>query len=345
MTGRLALPILAAAVALAAAPSAQAPTSAVDSYATAVRTYVATGDTVKALTPIQAWAKPEFERAIDALIARRDQALIEAAAVLQVEIAVGVVMLSPRSAGTHLELGEKLIRSLRALPGPGPEAEFSEKWYAVAASAFLMVNDSRLASSFISRGLQLAPGSLDLRLMNGIVDDLEALSLNPDDSKTGVQRQRIATARTQAFLRARDRYARLVKDAPSFARARVRLGRVLWMIGQAEEARIELLRAQADARDPVQQYLSAMFLGALYEQEGDAALARAWYEEALSLAPASQAATVALGHLDVMVDRPDRARALARGLLSQKPVLDEWWTYNGGLETASLEWLRRRVRR
>jgi Flp pilus assembly protein TadD len=155
---------------------------------------------------------------------------------------------------------------------------------------------------------------------------------------------RIASARVQAFMRAKRRYADLVKESPAFVKARIRLGRVLWMLEEFEASQLELEHALDQARDPAQRYLSSMFLGALYERKGDLAGARAAYEAARTAAPRSQAATVALGHLEVLAGRPDRAQALARELLSAPPVADEWWSYkNGGFEIAALAWLRSRV--
>lgn len=145
-------------------------------------------------------------------------------------------------------------------------------------------------------------------------------------------------------MRAQAKFEKLLGDEPRFTRARIRLGRVLWMLADRNAALLELLRAQSEAREPEDRYLVAMFLGALYEQQGNLTGARVAYEAARAAAPASQAATVALGYLDVMAGRPDRAQALARQLLSKPPVGDAWWSYkNGGFETPALAWLRYRV--
>ncbi|MDP2320962.1 MAG: hypothetical protein Q8O42_16665 [Acidobacteriota bacterium] len=337
--------VLAALVALGASPRGQSAAPAAGDYAAAVQKYVADHDAGKAVGSLAAWTAGHFETAIEQYLAQ-PEAMQAAAAVLQLEIGLGVVTRSPALASQHLELGHLIVRTLRATLRllPDEATAFAERWYVAAASTCLMVNDPACAAPFINRGLQAAPASLDLRLMAGILDDLEGLSLNPDDARGGVARGRLVAARLQAFLRAKDRYAKLVDAAPSFVRARVRLGRVLWMLGEVDAAQVELLRAQAEAREPVQQYLAAMFLGALYEQKGDVARARRWYESALAAAPASQAATVALGYLDVMAGRPDRAQALARALLTQPRFEDEWWSYkNGGVEREALAWLRQRV--
>ena len=156
---------------------------------------------------------------------------------------------------------------------------------------------------------------------------------------------RVGGERLRLLFQAQASYDRLVKDHPGFVRARVRLGRVLWMLEDMKGAELHLVRAHADARDPVQQYLSAMFLGAVYEHRRDVTSARTMYEQALAAAPKSQSAAVALGHLDVMAGRPDRAQARAESVLSRAPAADEWWAYkNGGVDWDAVNWLRQVVR-
>lgn len=334
---------------LGAAPRGQTPAPAAVDYGAALRAYVVGHDAAKAALMLGGLTPPKLWPAAEEYLATR-QASPAAAATLHLEIAVGVVTLSTELAQDHLTLAQQFLRHLQA-PRPGgalmsgPEfAAFGERWFTAAASAFLMVNDPTRARPLIERGLRLAPASPDLRLMAGIFEELVALATSLDDARTSVQQRQIQTARTQGFMRARARFEKLLADRPGFTRARIRLGRVLWMLGERDAALVELLRAQSETREPEQKYLVAMFLGALYEQQGNVTGARVAYEAALAAAPRSQAATVALGHLDVMAGRPDRAQALARTLLAKPPVADGWWSYkNGGFETAALAWLRHRV--
>src|SRR5688500_10200136 len=111
------MPFVLAAFAFAA--SLTAPASAqppAEIYATAVRAYVAGGEVIEAMAPMQAWGRPEFQKAIDALRATRDGKTMEAAAVLQLEIALGEINRSPVMSQEHLELGESLVDWLRAAP-------------------------------------------------------------------------------------------------------------------------------------------------------------------------------------------------------------------------------------
>ena len=127
-----------------------------------------------------------------------------------------------------------------------------------------------------------------------------------------------------------------------YSRALTRLGRVLHLTNRLAEARTFLERGVAEAMLPADQYLAAMFMGALQLQQDDIAGARASYERALAITPASQTAVVALGHLEVMAGRPDRAQLLARRFAETPP--EPWWGYKDGLfDMSGLHGLRARV--
>jgi len=335
---------------LGAAPlHAQSPAVPVALYGDAVRHYAATGDAAAAVAPLKDWTRPQLERAIEAYLVVAQGNVLAPAAVLQLEIALGVVGQAPVVASDCLQLGEKLLQRLNTRPPDTPpgsidRVKFSANWYAAAASVFLLVNDPDRASPFISRGLGLSPASRELRLLEGLLNEVRALSINAPAPSPG-QRGRLGTGRMKLLLGAHATYERLVNEHPSFVRARVRLGRVLWMLDDVKGAELQLVRARADAREPAQQYLSAMFLGAIYEQRRDLVSARVMYEQALAAAPESQSAAVALGFLDVMAGRPDRAQARALDVLSHEPVADEWWAYkSGGVEWDAVYWLRQAAR-
>lgn len=333
-----------------ASPRAQAPDSQAAEYAAAVHAYVVGHDAAKAVAPLAAWTPRDVHNAVRGYL-KDPKPRFAAAAVFHLEIAVGLMLMGAVDlAENHLGLGYLLVRDLRPpsrnIPSlsPGETVVFMEKWYVATASTFLMVNDRVRAEPIIERGLQVSATSPELRLMSGIIDEMAALSTAIDESRSGSQISRMMMARTQALSRAKGKFEKLLADEPRFTRARIRFGRVLWLLDERARALTELLRAQSEAREPAERYLAAMFLGAIYEQSGNVTGARVAYETALAAAPASQAATVALGHLEVMAGRPDRAQALARQLLSKPPVADEWWSYkNGGFEMPALIWLRTQV--
>jgi tetratricopeptide (TPR) repeat protein len=335
---------------LGAAPlQAQSPPVQVALYGDAVRTYVATGDVATAIAALKGWAEPQFARAIEAYLVLGGKNGLAPAAVLQLEIALAIVGQDPVAAYNCLELAHKLVQRLNTSGSSSPaddldRLKFAANWYAAAASILLYVNDPARATPFVTSGLELSPESPELRLLGALLTEVRAISAG-GVHVPGSLSVRVGGERLRLLFQAQASYDRLVKDHPGFVRARIRLGRVLWMLEDMKGAELHLVRAHADARDPVQRYLSAMFLGALYEHRRDVASARAMYEEALAASPKSQSAAVALGYLDVMAGRPDRAQARAGSVLSRAPMADEWWSYkNGGIDWDAVNWLRQTVR-
>lgn len=323
-----------------AALHAQSPAGSPTLYGDVLRQYVGTGDAAAAIAATKDWTAQQFERAIDAYLASESDT-VAPAAVLQLEIALKAIGPAPVTATECLQIGERLVQRLNARPAAGIDrVEFAARWYAAAASVFLLANDSDRAAPFISRGLDINPDLPELRLMSAVLLELQASSaaaLSPA--------QRAASDRIRLLRLAQRTYEGLLEDHPSFVRARVRLGRVLWILDDTTRAEAELVHARAEAQEPAQQYLAAMFLARIYEQYRDLISARLLYERALAAMPESQSAAAALGFLDVMAGRPDRAQARARAVISRKPAGDEWWAFKyGGSEWDAIKWLRKAVR-
>lgn len=339
-------PIVAAAVWLltiaAVAASSQAPASPVETYLAAVRTYVATRDAGKAVTELQGWSKAQFTTAIEGLIKRGDQRLIEAAALLQLEIGLGVVQRFPASAMGYCELGHTLLNSL----SPSADRDtVRSNWHAVAASAFLMMNDAALARPWVDRGMRSAPASARLLLLSGLVDEVRAEALNPRWFNPGVRQTRASREYRALLSTAELRYRSALKQDPVFAHAAIRLGRVSWLLGKGADARSILEQARVRSTKPADVYQAALFLADLQREAQDLAGARDSYERALAARPNSQLATVGLGYLYLLDGRPDRAQALAQSFAAHSATDTDWWTQrNGGVDQEALTWLRERVR-
>lgn len=98
----------AAMAALGASPNGQAAGVPEADYATAVRAYVEGHDAGKAVTPLAAWSEKRVKNAVENYLAQ-PESLLTAAAVLHLEIGVGVVTLAPAIAAKHLDLGHLLV--------------------------------------------------------------------------------------------------------------------------------------------------------------------------------------------------------------------------------------------
>jgi len=103
---------------------------------------------------------------------------------------------------------------------------------------------------------------------------------------------------------------RALEIEPTLAEARLRLGRVRFLLDERETARREFQRAQTDAheaRDTFSEYLAAMFLGQLHEEAGQNEEALASYKRATEVGPRFPGAPVVLARLLAATGRPAEA--------------------------------------
>jgi tetratricopeptide (TPR) repeat protein len=323
-------------------------------YADAIEDYRNGRPLTEAVTTLHLWARKDFEAAVDRLVAARNISQLEAAAVFELEVGLAVMAISPDAAQIHYALGEKMLRSLaptreelRLDPGRREDVErLSATWLGVAGSGYLWVTDTRRARPWIQKAQQLAPHSSVLNTLKGASHEIDAIGFDPDLVYTLTQKARAATQRAYHLALAQDAFRDAVEDDPLNARARIRLGRVLFLFNKIAQAREEIERGQALATKPADRYLAALFLGAIKERQKDLAGAREAYLQAFAIAPRSQTVTVALANLDMMMGRPDRAHAFARAFASAPRNDQAWWEYrNGGPDHDGLASLRARVRK
>lgn len=343
----------------AAARAAQDGPALLPIYRDAVRTYQATQSLDAARRLVGTWSRAEFETAVAAEAQAHDRDRLEAAAVFHLEIALGVAPAAPDGALLHVRLGERLLADgLRSADRGGPPAagdpEFTARWFTTAASVFLAQTDMVRARSVVERGLAAAPNSAGLRLLAGIVEELEAMQYEPDlaQDAAGSQRRMLGDARIGMEAGARLAMAeRALRHAlaldPALVAARIHLGRVLFQRGHVDEARTLLTDAAAGARAIGDRVLAGLFLSDVHLRAGHAGPARAILEEVLASAPDQSTVWFALAQLEERTGHPDRARALVRDGLARPPATtDVWWDYrNGALNREGLAWLRARVRR
>jgi tetratricopeptide (TPR) repeat protein len=116
------------------------------------------------------------------------------------------------------------------------------------------------------------------------------------------------------------------------AEAHLRLGRVLALQGKPDEAEASLARVPETTGDARWKYLSALFRASVAESRDQAGAARAAFEEAAKLWPASQASPLALSRLLAASGDWDSAR---QHLARLEPAAggsqdDPWWAYDFG---------------
>lgn len=335
--------------------SAQNPAAKVDIYRQAVDTYLKTGDAYKAVDQLIGWNKTDIEAAVKAVAATGDPKLIEAAALLHLEIGVAIVGISTPSAQGYFDLGVDLIDKL-VPSNPDVRRELSVErrdeiarirstWLGVAASAFLAVTDPLGARPFLNKARGIAPKSPAILTLRGMVDEIDGESFNADDWDSLMMKTRVGRERARLLLLAQRLYEDALEIDPAYPLAQIRLGRVYHLFKNHKQAEAWLVKGRAAAVEASDRYVAAMFIGAFKQDQQDLAGAREAFEQALEVAPHSQNALVALSYVELMRGRPDNAQALVRGFLLSPPPDDVWWaSKNGALDHAGLRWLRKRVR-
>jgi len=122
----------------------------------------------------------------------------------------------------------------------------------------------------------------------------------------------------------------LSRDA-QHVEARLRLGRVLWGLGETRRSADELASITAGTGGTREvRYLAFLFLGASRWSQGEAMAAADAYEAALALYPKAQSPVVGLLLAKPRITNDDRT--IGEGVLSLPPAdrLDPWLNYHLG---------------
>ncbi len=129
------------------------------------------------------------------------------------------------------------------------------------------------------------------------------------------------------WVRLSDAYRAAVAFPSVASEARVRLAFLEFMRGRLDEART-LLEEAAVPSDSFVRYLKYLFIGRVFEQQGDVPAAAAAYGEACATIPMAQSATIAWASILSRTGKADAAAALTTRMLQMesRPV-DPWQEY------------------
>ncbi|MFN7978572.1 MAG: hypothetical protein U0P30_10570 [Vicinamibacterales bacterium] len=292
------------------------------------------------------WGRREFDTAVSR--ARLDTpTVMQAAALLQLEVAVRTVETSAEDALFHVRLGQRILTPLAK--ENGAQGDFVARWSAVASSVFLARTDPVRARLAIAFALDHRPNDARVRLTLGAIDDLGSLALDVDDASERLVNRRAAAAtrdRARLLAAAEQEYRTAAALAPDLAIARIRLARVLFRRDQPDAARRELDTVRDATLSIGDRYLWLLFSSAVDTALRDIARARTHLEEAVEIAIDRQGSWMALAQLEEREGRPERARAVVEeGLAFRRAnVSDEWWEYrNGRFDQEGMTWLRAAV--
>ena len=327
------------------------PTMLSPAYAAAVERYVA-GDREGALAGVAAIAERELREQVEALrsLGKRARACTACAASVAWQQAPlrAALMLHTDAAldgsrdRTSARTQESLAIELAALMKDDPErGPFARRWYATMAGLAQAGNRWSEALDWVERGLDAFPGSADLLLVLGAIEETygaevtprwfeEIMDPNPRQAQANLARAQELRGHLQKALRAlRDAVAAM----PSLHEARLRLGRVAWRLGDTDEARAALseVLAASTLRETV--FLAHLFLGRIHEDADRLDEATRSYEAAVALQPRCQSARFALSHL--LWRRGDAAGArrgveVALQAAGETQQRDPFWRYPWG---------------
>jgi thioredoxin-like negative regulator of GroEL len=170
-------------------------------------------------------------------------------------------------------------------------------------------------------GIELFPRDGELFLAAGSVLE-ERATLNVTSGR------RNADMQNDWLTEARRDLKEAVSLEPDLVVARLRLGRVLWRLGQLEPAREALQEAVVRSRDPNDRYLAHLFLGRVHMDAARLEQALDEYRQAVEIDPEAQSAAVALSHaLQLTGEMEEARRALSRGQVGRRAERDAYWDY------------------
>ncbi len=320
-------------------------------YATALERYVS-GDRDGAVAAVATLPERALRDQVDALRSLRKRARActecpDSIAWRRAPLAAALMLhtdcsLASGREGEAARLHESLAAALAELMKDDPDLEpFARRWF--AAMVGLAQGDNRWSEAldWVERGLAAFPRSAVLLLAQGAIDETYGAEVSPrwpDVSASPLAQQ------TQANLdRVRELRGHLQKaltalraalgSDPSLDEARLRLGRVSWRLGDAEQARAELLEVLARSSERATVFLAHLFLGRVHEDAERLDDAARSYEAALALYPRCQSARLALSHL--LWRRGDAAGARREVEAALQPAgegqqRDPFWQYPWG---------------
>ena len=234
----------------------------------------------------------------------------------------------------HWEIARTLLDHVK--PGstdaaPGPD-DMIRQWYRATGAWMQAVEEHDTVH--LNRARAMFPADPDILFLSGTQREAYAapriqIGMRSAVLADGVKFD-IASARLE--LRQAERFFRRALEAkPDHVEARLRLGRVLGLLGQHADAARELRQVVGSVDEDVLRYYGELFLGAEEEALSQFDPAFAAYQRAAALYPAAQSPWLALSSLGRRRgDRAEAQRALQHlfDLPSSAGGADDpWWTY------------------
>jgi tetratricopeptide (TPR) repeat protein len=239
-----------------------------------------------------------------------------------------------RQVAVHWDIARMVLDYLKPAnqdtPAPGRDA-MVRQWYRATAAWMQHVEDHDTVH--LDHARELFPADPDILFLSGTQRETYAASriqsavrsaVLPFGVSFAVGSERSELREAEGFFR------RALESKPDHGEARLRLGRVLGVLGRHVDAARELGQARASLDDDVLRYYGELFLGAEEESLGQYDAAFDAYHRAAALYPTAQSPWLALSQLARRRgDRTAALRALQQvfDLPSEPDRDDPWWTY------------------
>jgi len=234
-----------------------------------------------------------------------------------------------RCPGPHATIASRFAH---VLARSVPQGDFVRRFFRMVVTSCQWDACFDAAERWAGEAIALYPLDAELLLARGSVRE-ESATLARESPGVGVPGSVEPSAeavRREGWKHARRDLEEALRLDPGLGLARLRLGRVLWRLGEPEPARKQLEQALPSLRATDHVYLAHLFLGRIHQDAGRLDEAIGEYRLAVALHPSALSAAVALSSALGLAGDADAGRsALRQGLESagQRRARDPHWDY------------------
>ncbi len=302
-----------------------------------------------ALDEVGLWTAERTQREVEGLLQLRpfDPALAFAAALLHVHRALLGSANTLEYRRQHLAAATRLLLAAADAPVSAGSAGLARRMFLLVGLALEETLDVGAAHEVARAGLERFEDDAELLTVLGMT--LEVGPSMRDYDLPSDARRRSFEARpgfsvegggsrgewrpfpASSLGDAEAAFRRALAADPGLSEARLRLGRVRLLRGQAREAVVELQQVAREDGSLRRRYLARLFEARAHEKRGDAEAAVRAYRAAVTIEPEGQSAWIGLGRALDLLGRGEEAQdAFVAALGIQRKRGDPWWSYARG---------------
>jgi len=238
----------------------------------------------------------------------------------------GRVTIQPKN--IHWEYARRLLDFIYPLPSEDP---IVRQWY-IATTAYVQSRRFWVyAEGNLERALEIFPSDYRILFYTGVMHETWASPVHQNSLLPAGADFSFGSMKSELKL-ARQFFEKAVTANPDFAEAHLHLGRVMGLLGQHEEAVLELQQVAAAMADPQLSYFTSLFLGYELAMLSRSNEARDQYERAAALYPNAQSPLLGLSHVALTGGDTEGASLAVQRVfelrLRDSWRDDPWWAYD-----------------